>query len=163
MRLSLRRHLENDKRDVVGLMLQPGEIPHCLDDGTPDLLGRLVPVLPENADDGYGLRVFYEWGRPKGVRSITVVSARGQVIADHRDPDLDHDPDGGWRIERPDGKTNEDGSCAAKSRRGSSGVRRFDVSGLIHSSNLYVSFTATSLPRVSVISLTKEVSRASSG
>ncbi len=52
----------------------------------------LAHNLPENAEDGYGLRAFYEWGRPKGVQSITVVSAEGLVLADHREPGLDHDP-----------------------------------------------------------------------
>jgi hypothetical protein len=49
----------------------------------------LAHNLPSTAEDAYGLRAFFEWGRPKGVQSITVVSPEGRIIAEHRDPSLE--------------------------------------------------------------------------
>ena len=49
----------------------------------------LAHNLPETGEDGYGLRAFYEWGHPKGVLAITVVSPDGRVLATHRDPSVD--------------------------------------------------------------------------
>ena len=49
----------------------------------------LAHNLPETAQDGYGLRAFYEWGHPKGVLAITVVSPDGRVLATHHDSSFD--------------------------------------------------------------------------
>jgi len=43
-----------------------------------------------NADeDGYELRAFFEWGRPKGVLAIVVVSADGRIVTGHHDRGID--------------------------------------------------------------------------
>ena len=54
-------------------------------------IGSLAHNLPETDPDAnaYGLRAFYEWGRPKGVIAISVVSADGQIVAGHHDPEVD--------------------------------------------------------------------------
>jgi two-component system NtrC family sensor kinase len=36
-----------------------------------------------------GLRAFFEWGRPKGVLAISLVSADGRVLASHHAPEVD--------------------------------------------------------------------------
>ncbi|MCG6926938.1 MAG: PAS domain S-box protein [Acidobacteria bacterium] len=49
----------------------------------------LADNLPATARDGYGVRAFYEWGHPKGVLAVTVVSPDAGVLASHRDPSVD--------------------------------------------------------------------------
>ena len=49
-------------------------------------LAHNLPAMA--AVDGYALRAFFEWGRPKGVLAITVVSADGRVLAGHHDPSV---------------------------------------------------------------------------
>jgi two-component system NtrC family sensor kinase len=51
----------------------------------------LAHNLPETGADAtaYGLRAFFEWGRPKGVLAISVVSADGRIVAGHHDSRVD--------------------------------------------------------------------------
>jgi PAS domain S-box-containing protein len=51
-------------------------------------LAHNLPATQEAAE-GYGLRAFYEWARPKGVLAISVVSTDGRVVAGHAEPGID--------------------------------------------------------------------------
>jgi two-component system NtrC family sensor kinase len=51
----------------------------------------LARSFPESRGEApvYGLRAFFEWGRPKGVLAIAVVSADGRLVAGHAEPGVD--------------------------------------------------------------------------
>jgi PAS domain S-box-containing protein len=51
-------------------------------------LARSLPGTRE-ATEGYGLRAFYDWGHPKGVLAIALVSVDGHLATAHHDPALD--------------------------------------------------------------------------
>jgi two-component system NtrC family sensor kinase len=48
-------------------------------------LARNLPTARGEAV-GYGLGAFYEWGRPKGVLAIAMVSVDGRLVAGHAEP-----------------------------------------------------------------------------
>jgi two-component system NtrC family sensor kinase len=51
-------------------------------------LESLARNLPATGGESCGLRAFYEWGRPKGVQAVAVVSPGGRVLAEHHDAGL---------------------------------------------------------------------------
>ena len=58
------------------------------------------------------LRAFFEWGRPKGVLAITVVSADGRIVAGHHDAGVE--PGGDGPRARPPARTGPPtGRCSA--------------------------------------------------